>query len=58
MKLGPEKQKQHKKKNGNRDSDDRLRDPPEMLAEFKDNLEDTETPVAYESGAKIHGAQF
>ena len=31
-----------KKKDGNRDSDNRLRDPPEWLLEFTDNLEDTE----------------
>ena len=36
---------QNKKKNDNRDSDDRLQDPPEWLEEFTDNLEDTEMPV-------------
>ena len=61
---GPKIQKQNKEKNGSRDSDDRMRDPPEWLEEFADNLEDTETPVpghfsglgfgtSYESGWKI-----
>ena len=35
-------QNQNKKRDGNRDSDDRLRDLPEWLEEFSDNLEDTE----------------
>ena len=32
----------NRKRDGNRDSDDRLRDLPEWLEEFADNLEDTE----------------
>ena len=32
-------------KNGNRDSDDRLRDLLEWLEEFTDNLKDTEMPM-------------
>ena len=42
---GQKYKKQNKEKNGSRDSDDRMRDPPEWLEEFADNLEDTETPV-------------
>ena len=42
---GPENQKPNKKKNGSRDSDDRLRDLPEWMEDFTDHLEDTETPV-------------
>ena len=38
----PKTQNQNKKRNGNRDSNDRLRYPPEWLEEFTDNLEDTE----------------
>ena len=38
-------QNQNKKWNGKRDSDDRLRDLPEWLEEFTDNLEDTEMLV-------------
>ena len=36
---------QNKKKNDNRDSDESLRDLPEWLEEFTDNLKDTEMPV-------------
>ena len=35
-------QKQNQKRDGNRDSDDRLRDLPEWLEECTDNLEDAE----------------
>ena len=35
-------QNKNKKRDGNRDSDDRLRDLPEWLEEFADNLQDTE----------------
>ena len=38
----PKTQNKNKKRDGNRDSDERLRDLPEWLEEFKDNLEDTE----------------
>ena len=38
-------QKQDRKRDGNRDSDDRLRDLPEWLDEFTDNVEDTEVPA-------------
>ena len=41
----PITQNQNEKRNGSRDADDRLRDLPEWLEEFTDNLEDTETPV-------------
>ena len=41
----PETQKQNQKRNGSRDSDDRLRDLPDWLEEFTDYLEDKETPV-------------
>ena len=36
---------QNKKRSGNRDSDDRLRDLPEWLEELTDNQEDTEMPA-------------
>ena len=42
---------QNKKKDDSRDSDDRLRDLPECLEEFTDNLEDTELP------ASVHSSQ-
>ena len=35
-------QKQNKKRDGDRDTDDPLRDIPEWLEEFTDNLKDTE----------------
>ena len=35
----------YKTRNGSRDSDDRLRDPPEWLEEFTDKLEGIEAPV-------------
>ena len=35
-------QNKNKKRDGNRDSDERLRDLPEKLEEFADNLEDAE----------------
>ena len=38
-------QNQNKKRNGNRDSDDLLRDLPEWWEELTDNLEDTDMPV-------------
>ena len=38
----PKTQNKNKKRDGNRDSDERLRDLPEWLEEFTDNLEDTE----------------
>ena len=38
-------QKQIKKRDGNRDSDDRLRDLLDRLEEFTDNLQDTEVPA-------------
>ena len=38
-------QNKNKKRDGNRDSDDRLRDLPEWLEEFTDNLEDTVVPA-------------
>ena len=41
----PIPENQNEKKNDDRDSDDRLQDPPEWLEEFTDNLEDTEMPV-------------
>ena len=44
---GPENQKPNKKKNGSRDSDDRLRDLPEWMEDFTDHLEDTETPCPH-----------
>ena len=44
-KTDPITENQNKKKNGNRDSDDRLQDLPEWLEEFADNQEDTEMPV-------------
>ena len=37
---------QHNKRDDNRDSDERLRELPEWLEEFADNLEDTEMPVS------------
>ena len=44
-KTDPITENQNKKKNGNRDSDDRLQDLPEWLEEFADNQEDKEMPV-------------
>ena len=38
-----------KKRSGNRDSDDRLREFPEWLEEFTDNLADTELPASAHS---------
>ena len=43
--ANPENPKQSKKKNDNRDPDDRLRDLPEWLEAFTDNLEDSEVQV-------------
>ena len=40
--ITPKTQKPNKKRDGNRDSDDRLRDLPQWWEEFTDNLEDTE----------------
>ena len=49
-------QNQHKNSNGNQDSDDRLRDLPEWLEEFADNLEDTEVSapahISQDSGSE------
>ena len=42
---------QEKKKDDSRDSDDRLRDLPDCLEEFTDNLEDTEL------SASVHSSQ-
>ena len=41
----PVTQHQNKKRNGTRDSDDRLRDLPEWLEDYTDNLDDTEVLV-------------
>ena len=41
----PSKTQNKNKRDGNRDSDDRLRDLPEWLEEFTDNLEDTKVPA-------------
>ena len=43
--TGAQKVKNKKKKNGSRDSDDRLRDLPHWLEEITDTLEDTATSV-------------
>ena len=40
-KTNPITPNQNEKRNGNRDSDDRLRDLPEWLEEFTDDVEDT-----------------
>ena len=45
IKLHSENPKQIEKKNDNRDSDDLLRNLPEWLEEFTDNLEDSEILV-------------
>ena len=63
----PKTQNQNRKRDNNRDSDDRLRDLPEWLEEFKDNLEDTGTQDSdsglrfgtfHESAIKIKEAQY
>ena len=41
----PNTQNMNKKRDNNRASEDRLRDLPEWLEEFTDNLEDTEVPA-------------
>ena len=48
-KSTPKTQNKNKKRNGNRDSDDRLRDLLEWLDEFTDNPEDAELPASAHS---------
>ena len=64
----PKTQNKNKKRDGNRDSDERLRDLPEWLEEFTDDLEDTELHAparisqdsdlerSYECGIKNQGS--
>ena len=45
MRNTPRNKNQNKKRDGSGDSADRLRDLPQWLEEFTDNLEDTEVPA-------------
>ena len=68
VRITPKNQKQNKKRDGNRDSDDRLRDLPEWFEEFTDrgrstactrtNFSGLRFGTSCESGIKIKEAQY
>ena len=54
----PKTQNRNQKRDESRDSDDHLRDLPEWLEEFTENIEDTEVPATAQSSGLRFGTSY